>query len=54
MIDFATFVTTISVLIDAIVSPPPAAPRRRGRRAKLWPSEVVTLALSGQLNRFRS
>ena len=54
MIDFETFVTTVYVLIDAIVSPPPAAPRRRGRRAKLWPSEVVTLALIGQLNRFRS
>lgn len=54
MTDFETFVITVYVAIDTIVRQQPPARRRRGRRAKLWPSEVVTLALIGQLDRFRS
>jgi hypothetical protein len=54
MIDFETFVIAVYVLVDPIVSAQPAAARRCGRRPKLWPSEVVTLALISQLARFRS
>jgi len=54
MLDFETFVIAVYVVIDPIVSQPPPPPQRRGRRPKLWPSEVVTLALLSQLARFRS
>lgn len=54
MADFETFVIAVYVVIDAIVSRQPPPRGRRGRRAKLWASEVITLALLSQLARFRS
>lgn len=54
MVDFETFVIAVYVVVEPIVSQATPASRRRGRRPKVWPSEVVTLALLRQLARFRS
>ena len=54
MIDFETFVITVYVLVDqALAHVPPPAPRP-GRHPALSRSEVVTLALIAQLDRFAS
>jgi hypothetical protein len=55
MTDFETFVITVYDLVDTAVHQHlPAEPRRRGRRAALTRSEVLTLALLAQLRRFSS
>ena len=54
MVDFETFAFAVHVVVEPIVSRATPASRRRGRRPKVWPSEVVTLALLRQLARFRS
>jgi hypothetical protein len=54
MIDFETFVITVYVMVDqALAHMPPPGPRR-GRHPALSRSEVVTLALIAQLDRFAS
>jgi len=55
MPSFATFVTTVYVLVDTFVTTQlPPDPRRRGRPPKLTRSEAMTLALVSQHQRFSS
>jgi hypothetical protein len=53
MSDLETFLTEVSVMVDDAL-PPEARPRRPGPAPKLSPSEVITLALTSQSQRFRS
>jgi hypothetical protein len=54
MIDFETYVITVYVMVDqALTRLPPLAPRP-GRHPALSRSELVTLALIAQLDRFAS
>lgn len=54
MIDFETFVITVYVMVDQALAHVPPPDPRPGRHPALSRSEVVTLALIAQLDRFAS
>jgi hypothetical protein len=54
MVDSDTFLTTLYVMIDDFCKSHLAAEHRGGAPASLTPSEVLTLALFGQWQRFPS
>src|SRR5512139_1279183 len=54
MVDSETFLTTLSVMIDDFCKSHLSPEHRGGATASLTPSEVLTLALFGQWQRFPS